>query len=228
MYFYDYTIILLLPAIILSAWAQMKVQSAFRKYSRIPNRKGITGMMVAQKLLQANGITDVGVAQVSGSLTDHYHPTKKTVFLSDTVCHESSIAAVCIAAHEVGHAIQHHVEYKPLSIRAALVPVCNIGNYASWVLLIIGLILSIEPLVQFGIILFSAVVAFQLITLPVEFNASSRALQQVSYYGILENDELKGGKKVLSAAAWTYVAAAVMAVLQLLRLLLIFGNMNRD
>ena len=228
MFFYDYTIILLLPAIILSAWAQMKVQSAFRKYSAVPNRKGITGAMVAQKLLQANGITDVGVSQVSGSLTDHYHPTKKTVFLSDTVCNQSSIAAVCIAAHEVGHAIQHHEEYKPLAIRAALVPVCNIGNYASWILLIIGLVLSLEPLVQFGIILFSAVVAFQLVTLPVEFNASSRALQQVSYYGFLDNDELRAGKKVLSAAAWTYVAAAVMAVLQLLRLLLIFGNMNRD
>ena len=140
---------------------------------------------------------------------------------------ESSIASICVAAHEVGHAIQHHEEYKPLSIRSMLVPAANLGNYASWILLIAGLILSIEPLVQIGIILFTFVVLFQIVTLPVEFNASSRALKQVAYYGFLDNDELVGGKKVLSAAAWTYVAAAVMAILQLLRLLLIFGN-NRD
>ena len=227
MFYFDPTYVLLIPAIILSIWAQFKVQSSFNRYSRVYSRSGITGAQVAQKLLQANGIYDVGIERVGGSLTDHYHPTKKKLFLSETVYGESSIAAISVAAHEVGHAIQHHEEYKPLSIRSMLVPAANLGNYASWILLIAGLILSIEPLVQIGIILFTFVVLFQIVTLPVEFNASSRALKQVAYYGFLDNDELVGGKKVLSAAAWTYVAAAVMAILQLLRLLLIFGN-NRD
>ena len=227
MFYFDPTYVILIPAIILSIWAQFKVQSSFNRYSRVYSRSGITGAQVAQKLLQANGIYDVGIERVGGSLTDHYHPTKKKLFLSETVYGESSIAAICVAAHEVGHAIQHHEEYKPLSIRSMLVPAANLGNYASWILLIAGLILSIEPLVQIGIILFTFVVLFQIVTLPVEFNASSRALKQVAYYGFLDNDELVGGKKVLSAAAWTYVAAAVMAILQLLRLLLIFGN-NRD
>lgn len=227
MFYFDPTYVLLIPAIILSIWAQFKVQSSFNRYSRVYSRSGITGAQVAQKLLQANGIYDVGIERVGGSLTDHYHPTKKKLFLSETVYGESSIASICVAAHEVGHAIQHHEEYKPLSIRSMLVPAANLGNYASWILLIAGLILSIEPLVQIGIILFTFVVLFQIVTLPVEFNASSRALKQVAYYGFLDNDELVGGKKVLSAAAWTYVAAAVMAILQLLRLLLIFGN-NRD
>lgn len=227
MFYWDPTFVLLIPAIILSLWAQLKVQSNFNRYSRVYSRSGITGDQVAQKLLQANGITDVGIARVSGSMTDHYHPTKKMLFLSETVYGESSIAAICVAAHEVGHAIQHHEEYKPLAIRSMLVPAANLGSYASWILLIIGLIFSFDALVQIGIILFAFVVAFQLVTLPVEFNASSRALQQVAYYGFLDNSELAGGKKVLSAAAWTYVAAAVMAILQLLRLLLIFGS-NRD
>ncbi|MGI5873178.1 MAG: zinc metallopeptidase [Bacillota bacterium] len=219
---YDSTFILLIPAILLSLWAQFKVQGNFNKYSKVYSRSGITGAQVAKKLLELNGITDVAVAATQGSLTDHYHPTKKTVFLSETVYGESTISAIAVAAHECGHAIQHNVGYTPLTIRSMLVPVANIGSYASWILLIAGLAFSWDPLVQIGILLFSCVVLFQVVTLPVEFNASSRALQQLSYYGILANDEIQGGKKVLSAAAWTYVAAAVMAILQLLRLIMIF------
>lgn len=226
-FYFDPTIILLIPAIILSIWAQFKVQSNFNHYAKVYSRSGMTGAQVARKLLDANGIQDVGIERVRGSLTDHYHPTKKMLYLSETVYGESTIAAISVAAHEVGHAIQHSVGYKPLTIRSMLVPAANLGSSASWILLIVGLIFAWEPLVELGIILFTCVVLFQLVTLPVEFNASSRALQQVAYYGILSSDELPGGKKVLSAAAWTYVAAAVMAVLQLLRLLLIFAG-NRE
>lgn len=225
--YYDITILLLLPAVILSAWAQLKVQSTFNKYSRIQSCSGLTGRDVALMILRNNGINDVPVSAVAGNLTDHYHPSKRQLFLSESVYDKTSIAAICVAAHEAGHAIQHNVGYAPLSFRSMLVPVANIGNYASWTLLILGLILSIDPLIQLGIALFSFVVLFQVVTLPVEFNASSRALQQLSYYGVLGNDELKGGKKVLNAAALTYVAAAVMAILQLLRLLLIFAS-HRD
>lgn len=227
MFYFDPTIILLIPAIILSIWAQCKVQSGFRRYANVYSRSGMTGAQVARKLLDANGIHDVGIQRVTGNLTDHYHPTKKMLYLSDSVYGESSVAAISVAAHEVGHAIQHSVGYKPLNIRSMLVPAANIGSNASWILLILGLIFSIDPLVQLGIVLFTCVVLFQVVTLPVEFNASSRALQQVAYYGILSSDELAGGKKVLSAAAWTYVAAAVMSILQLLRLLLIFAG-NRE
>lgn len=227
MFYFDPTIIILIPAVILSIWAQCKVQSGFRRYANVYSRSGMTGAQVARKLLDANGIHDVGIERVAGNLTDHYHPTKKMLYLSESVYGESSVAAISVAAHEVGHAIQHSVGYKPLNIRSMLVPVANLGSNASWILLILGLILSIEPLVQLGIVLFTCVVLFQVVTLPVEFNASSRALQQVSYYGILSGDELTGGKKVLSAAAWTYVAAAIMSILQLLRLLLIFAG-DRD
>lgn len=227
MFYFDPTIIILIPAIILSLWAQMKVQSNFNRYAKVYSRSGMTGAQVARKLLDANGIHDVGIERVAGSMTDHYHPTKKMLYLSETVYGQSTIAAISVAAHEVGHAIQHSVGYKPLSIRSTLVPLATLGSNASWIILIIGLIFAMQPLVELGILLFSCVVLFQLVTLPVEFNASSRALQQVAYYGILSNDELYGGKKVLSAAAWTYVAAAVMSILQLLRLLLIFAG-NRE
>lgn len=227
MFYFDPTIIILIPAVILSIWAQCKVQSGFRRYAEVYSRSGMTGAQVARKLLDVNGIHDVGIERVAGNLTDHYHPTKKMLYLSESVYGSTSVAAVSVAAHEVGHAIQHSVGYKPLSIRSMLVPVANLGSNASWILLILGLIFSIDPLVQLGIVLFTCVVLFQVVTLPVEFNASSRALQQVSYYGILSSDELAGGKKVLSAAAWTYVAAAIMSILQLLRLLLIFAG-DRD
>lgn len=226
-YYFDPTFILLIPAIILSIWAQFKVHSNFNRYTKVYSRSGLTGAQVAKILLNANGITDVGIERVAGNLTDHYHPTKKMLYLSESVYGNSSISAISVAAHEVGHAIQHHENYAPLKIRSMLVPAAQIGDYASWILLIAGLILSISPLVELGIVLFSFVVLFQIVTLPVEFNASSRALQQLAYYGILDSSEIPGGKKVLSAAAWTYVASAVMAILQLLRLMLIFAG-NRE
>lgn len=228
MFFYDPTFILLIPALLLAGWAQYKVQSTFHRYSRMQSNSGFTGAQVARKLLQANGIDDVTVEPVRGNLTDHYHPTKKKLFLSESVFNESSISAICVAAHEAGHAIQHEQEYKPLSIRSMLVPVANFGNYTAWILFFVGLIFSMDFLVEIGIVLFTFVVLFQLVTLPVEFNASSRALAQVSYHGILNNEELRYGKKVLNAAALTYVAAALMAILQLLRLLIIFGGLRRD
>ncbi len=228
MFFYDPTFIILIPALLLAGWAQYKVQSTFHRYSRVPSSTGITGAQVARKLLQDNGIDDVTVEPVRGNLTDHYHPTKKTLFLSEPVFGASSISAICVAAHEVGHAIQHQEDYKPLSIRSMLVPVANFGNYTAWILFFLGLIFSMDFLVQIGIVLFTFVVLFQLVTLPVEFNASARALAQVSYQGFLNNDELRYGKKVLNAAALTYVAAALMAILQLLRLLIIFGGLRRD
>jgi hypothetical protein len=228
MFFYDPTFLLLIPGLILAGWAQFKVQSTFSRYSRVPSNSGITGAQVARKILDANGIYDVSVEATRGNLTDHYHPTKKKLFLSESVYNKSSIAAICVAAHEVGHAIQHQKDYKPLSIRSVLVPVASFGSYTAWILFFAGLIFSMDFLLEIGIVLFSAVVLFQLVTLPVEFNASSRALAQVSYHGFLTNDELRYGKKVLNAAAWTYVAAAMMAILQLLRLLIIFGGVRRD
>lgn len=228
MFFYDPTFILLIPALILAGWAQYKVQSTFHRYARVPSSSGITGAQVARKLLLANGIDDVIVEPVKGNLTDHYHPTKKTLFLSEPVFGASTISAISVAAHEVGHAIQHKEGYKPLSIRSMLVPVANFGNYTAWILFFVGLIFSMDFLVEIGIVLFTFVVLFQLVTLPVEFNASARALAQVSYQGFLSNDEVRYSKKVLNAAALTYVAAALMAVLQLLRLLIIFGGLRRD
>lgn len=228
MFFYDPTFIILIPALLLAGWAQYKVQSTFHRYSRVQSNSGITGAQVARKLLQANGIDDVTVEPVRGNLTDHYHPTKKVLFLSEPVFGASTISAISVAAHEVGHAIQHREEYKPLSIRSMLVPVANFGNYTAWILFFVGLIFSMDFLVEIGIVLFTFVVLFQLVTLPVEFNASSRALAQISYQGFLNNDELRYGKKVLNAAALTYVAAALMAILQLLRLLIIFGGLRRD
>ena len=228
MFFYDPTFILLIPALILAGWAQYKVQSTFHRYARVPSSSGITGAQVARKLLLANGIDDVTVEPVKGNLTDHYHPTKKTLFLSEPVFGASTISAISVAAHEVGHAIQHKEGYKPLSIRSMLVPVANFGNYTAWILFFVGLIFSMDFLVEIGIVLFTFVVLFQLVTLPVEFNASARALAQVSYQGFLSNDEVRYSKKVLNAAALTYVAAALMAVLQLLRLLIIFGGLRRD
>lgn len=222
-FFFDPTMIILLPAIILSAWAQMQVSGNFSRYSQVYAKSGLTGGEVARRLLQANGIHDVPVEPVRGNLTDHYDPRKQVVRLSQSVYDKTSLAAISVAAHEVGHAIQHDQDYVPLRIRSALAPVAQFGSYGSWILLILGLIFSIQPLVQFGIYLFAAVVLFQLVTLPVEFNASARALVQLESGGYLTSDEITGSKKVLRAAALTYVAAVIMAVAQLLRLLLISG-----
>lgn len=232
-YYYGYgidpTYILIIIAAIISLIAQGLVKSTFSRYSRVAGARGITGAQAAEIILRANGINDVTVQRVSGSLTDHYDPRTKTVNLSETVYNKTSVAAVGVAAHECGHAIQHDVGYIPLTFRSALVPVANIGSQLSWVFIILGLILSYNhTLITIGILMFSLAVLFQLVTLPVEFNASSRALEQLESQGILDSREIGGTRKVLSAAALTYVASAATAILQLLRLIILFGGDKRD
>ena len=227
MFYYDATYLILIPALIISFWAQTKINSAFDRYSRISTMKGITGAQVARMLLDSDGLYDVPVELVGGRLSDHYDPKNRVMRLSHEVFYGNSVASIGVAAHETGHAIQHKEKYAPLTLRNSIVPVVNIGSSFSWILFIGGMILGLPSLVQFGIFLFSGVVVFQLITLPVEFNASSRALRILDEKQILYNEELKGARAVLNAAAMTYVAGAIMAVSQLLRLL-ILSNRNRD
>lgn len=228
-FYYDPTYILIIIAAVISLIAQARVSSAFSKYSSVLARCGMTGAMAAERILHSQGIHDVTVRRVSGKLTDHYNPKDKTLNLSDSVYDRISIAAIGVAAHECGHAIQHARHYAPLSFRSALVPVANIGSKLSWFFIILGIIMSFnQTLLYVGIIMFSAAVLFQLVTLPVEFNASSRALALLSSEGILAADETSKARKVLSAAALTYVAAAASAILQLLRLIMLFGGRDRD
>lgn len=223
--YFDSTIIILIPAIILTMYAQSKIQSEYSKYSKVRTSKGYTGAQVAREILNQNGLSDVNIELVGGKLSDHYDPRTKVLRLSNEVYNGSSIAANAIAAHEVGHAIQHAKAYAPLKIRNAIVPVVNIASQAAWPLIFIGLFFAqFQNLLNIGIIMFSATVIFQLVTLPVEFNASERALNQLSQGGILVGNEVAQGKKVLSAAALTYVAAAASAMTQLLRLLMIRNN----
>ncbi len=211
-----------------SMYYQYKVSSTFSKYSKVQNSRGVTGADVARALLRFNGITDVSVESVSGNLTDHYDPSKKVIRLSQNVFNSASISALSVAAHETGHAVQHAKGYVPLSLRSAIYPVVNLSNKLAFPLIFIGLLLGGNyTLAQVGIILFGAVVAFYIITLPVEFNASSRALSMLTEYGYLSETEIKSSKKVLGAAAMTYVAAAATSLLQLLRLIAIVGN-RRD
>lgn len=219
--YFDPTMIILLPALIISFWAQMKVKSSYARYSEVHSKNGYTGASVARMILDAYGLFDIPIQCIGGQLTDHYDPGKRVVNLSQGVYNSTSIAAIGVAAHEIGHAIQHQEGYAPIKIRMALVPVANIGSQASWILFFMGIVLSIEPLVNFGIILFSAAVLFQLVTLPVEFNASNRAMKVLNSKAILYQDELKGARSVLTAAGLTYVAAAITAISQLLRLLAI-------
>ena len=221
MFFYDNTMIILLPAIIISALAQIKIKSSFSKYSKVNTINAYTGAQVARMLLDEAGLFDIPVEIVHGKLTDHYDPTKRVMRLSEEVYYGSSVAAIGVAAHETGHAIQHKEHYAPLALRNAIVPAVNFSSNASWLLFFIGIILSVPSLIYIGIILFSAVVMFQLITLPVEFNASSRALKILDSRNILYGEEIKGAKSVLSAAAMTYLSAALMAISQLIRLVLI-------
>lgn len=223
-FYYDSTYLLLIPAILLSLYAQTKVQSTFNKYLRVPARSGITGGQAARELLRQNQVYDVKVEQVSGRLSDHYDPRSKTLRLSPEVYGSSSLASLGVSAHEVGHAFQHANEYGPLKFRNAIVPVANIGSNLAFPLLLLGLVLSIPALVQVGIIAFSVAVLFQLITLPVEYNASNRAIAALETGGIIQRDETGPTRKVLNAAALTYVAATLMSVLQLLRLILISGG----
>ena len=227
-YYFDPTYILIIIAAIISLIAQWRVNSAFSKYSRVASMSGMTGAQAARMILQSNGINDVSVQRISGKLTDHYNPSTKVLNLSESVYGSTSVAAIGVAAHECGHAIQHARGYFPLSLRTALVPVANIGSQLSWVFIIVGAILSFnQTLITIGIIMFSAAVLFQLVKLPVEFNASARALEQLESNGILYRDEVSQTRKVLSAAALTYVAAAATAILQLLRLIILFGGRGR-
>lgn len=228
-YYYDPTYILMIIAAVISLIAQLLVNSRYSKYSKVSSRSGFTGAQAASHILQSQGIYDVSIRRVSGKLTDHYDPRNKTLNLSESVYDSFSVAAVGVAAHECGHAIQHAKGYAPLSLRSALVPIANFGSKLSWLFIILGIFFSMnQTLLYIGIIMFSAAVLFQLVTLPVEFNASSRALKLLTQTNILRNDEVRKTRKVLTAAALTYVAAAATAVLQLLRLILLFGGRNRD
>ncbi|HPN36349.1 MAG TPA: zinc metallopeptidase [bacterium] len=213
--------ILLLPALILSVYAQWKVSSTFKKMSERRAASGLTGAQVARMLLQRNGIDDVKVETVPGSLSDHYDPTQKVLRLSEPVYDSNSLAALGVAAHETGHAIQHHTAYSALSLRSAILPMANIGSKLAIPLFLGGMLMRMDFLITIGIVLFIGAVAFTLVTLPVEFNASRRAMAQLTSGGFLRNDEIQGAKSVLDAAALTYVAAAAMAVVQLIRLIMI-------
>ncbi len=226
----DWTYFLVLIGAVLSMIASAKVNSTFNKYSRVRSASGMTGAEAAQRILQQNGIYDVAVEHVSGNLTDHYDPKNKVLRLSDATYASNSVAAVGVAAHECGHALQHNVGYLPLRIRSAIVPAANLGSRLGIPIILLGVLLGSNYfLVQLGIWVFSLAVLFQIVTLPVEFNASSRAMAMMERYGILAGDELRSTRKVLSAAAMTYVAAAASSILQLLRLILLFGgNRRRD
>ena len=224
---FDWTILLVLPGLIISIWAQIKVSSTFKKYSKTTTVKGLSGYGAARRILDANGLQDVKIEQIRGELTDHYDPRANVIRLSESVYHATSPAAIGVAAHEAGHAIQYAKGYSPIKLRAKLVPVTNFGSMLSMPLFIIGLIFAFEPLLVAGIILYSLVALFQLVTLPVEFDASSRAMSVLQSSGILNDDELSASKKVLSAAAMTYVAALLTSLLTLLRLLVLANGRRR-
>ena len=229
-YYFDWTYILVVIGLVLSLAASAKVNGTFSKYSRTWSRSGITGAEAARQILNANGIYDVTVRQVPGNLTDHFDPRSRTVNLSAAVYGSTSISAIGVAAHECGHVIQDAREYVPLKIRAALVPVANIGSNLAIPLIILGVIIGGvgSPRAEIGILMFSLAVLFQLVTLPVEFNASSRALKILGDSRILAEDEVKKAREVLGSAALTYVAAAASSILQLLRLVILFGGRRND
>ena len=230
-YYWDPTYILVVIGAVICMIASARVKGTFNKYSQLRSMSGMNGAQVAQRVLQAAGIYDVQVRHVSGSLTDHYDPRTKTVNLSDPVYNATSVAALGVAAHECGHAIQHAKSYAPLSIRSALVPIANFGSMFAWPVILIGLLFNTRSsglIIDIGILLFSAAVLFQLVTLPVEFDASRRALVMLRTQGILADDELRYTRRVLKSAALTYVASAAAAILQLLRIILITNGRRRD
>lgn len=230
-YYYDWTYLLVLIGVVICMAASGRVNSVFSRYSRVRSHSGMTGKEAAERILRRNGIYDVQVIHIPGNLTDHYNPGKKTLGLSDTVYNSSSVAAIGVAAHECGHAVQHAAGYAPLSIRGALVPVANFGSALSWPLILIGLLMNSQMsglLINLGILLFSAAVLFQIVTLPVEFNASSRAVRVLESSGMLYTEEVGDVKKVLRAAALTYVAGAASMILQFLRLIIIGGRRRND
>lgn len=230
-YYWDPTYILVVIGAVICMIASARVKGTFNKYSQLRSMSGMNGAQVAQRVLQAAGIYDVQVRHVSGSLTDHYDPRTKTLNLSDPVYNATSVAALGVAAHECGHAIQHAKSYAPLSIRSALVPIANFGSMLAWPVILIGLLFNTRSsglIIDIGILLFSAAVLFQLVTLPVEFDASRRALVMLRTQGILADDELRYTRRVLKSAALTYVASAAAAILQLLRIILITNGRRRD
>lgn len=226
-YFDYYYLILVVPAMLLAIWAQVQVKTTYRKYSRVPNSRGMTGAYAAQAVLNFYGITDVRIERVSGNLTDHYDPRSKVIRLSDGVYNSSTVAAIGIACHEAGHAAQHAENYAPIKIRNAIIPVCNIGSTIGIPLALIGWIFSFSILIYVGLGLYAAVFIFQVATLPVEFNASRRAIKVIDETQLLRDDEIGGAKKVLAAAAMTYVASMIVSLANLIRLLLRFSN-RRD
>ncbi len=225
-FYYDWTMILVIPGLLLGLYAQFKVKSTFDRYSRIRTKSGLTAEQAARALLSRGGSTNVTISRVNGSLTDHYDPSSKTLRLSDSVYGSDSVAAVGVAAHECGHALQEHDGYGLLKLRTALVPVVNIGSSLYLPIFMAGLLFSWEPLQMVGILCFGLTLLFSLVTLPVEINASKRALGMLD--GVLEAEELQGAKAVLSAAALTYLASVISSALQLLRLILISRSRNRD
>lgn len=230
-YYYDWTYLLVLIGVVICMAASSRVRSVFSRYSRVRSHSGMTGKEAAEQILRRNGIYDVQVIHIPGNLTDHYNPGKKTLGLSDSVYNSSSVAAIGVAAHECGHAVQHAVGYAPLSIRGALVPVANFGSALSCPLILVGLLMNSQMsalLINLGILLFSAAVLFQIVTLPVEFNASGRAVKVLESSGMLYPDEVGDVKKVLRAAALTYVASAASMILQFLRLIIIGGRRRND
>lgn len=226
-YHYDSTYILVIIGAVICMLASARVNSVFRRYAGVRSRSGLTGREAAERILQINGIYDVSVQHVPGNLTDHYDPRSKTLRLSDSTYSSSSVAAVGVAAHECGHAVQHATGYAPLGLRSALVPIANFGSSLAWPLILIGLLIRSDAallLIDLGILLFSAAVLFQIVTLPVEWNASSRAVKVLEKSGMLYPEEVKQTKAVLHAAALTYVASAAASILQLLRLILLAGR----
>lgn len=226
-FYLDSTMLMLIPAIIIAMWAQGKVSSTYRKYRSVRTMNGYTGEQVARMMLDEAGLYDIPVVETSGELSDHYDPMRRVVRLSRDVFHGTSVASAGIAAHEIGHAIQHKEHYKPLVLRTSIATGVNFASQMSMILFVLGIFLSIPGLTTIGIIFFSASVIYQLVTLPVEFNASSRALKVLEGRGILLGNEVDGAKKVLGAAAMTYVAAALMSITQLLRLIAL-SNRNND
>ena len=227
LFYYDYTYwMMLLPVLLITIYAQAKVSSNFKRYSQVTNRRYLTGAQAAEAVLRRHGIYDVRIERVSGNLTDHYDPRTNVIRLSQSVYDSPTIAAVGVAAHEAGHAVQYAVGYGPIRLRSALIPVTQIGSQFGIVLLILGIVMSFEPMFLAGIVLFGATTVFQLVTLPVEYNASHRAIETIESAHLLDDEEVLGAKKVLSAAALTYVAALLTSVVQLLRFILLFAGRN--
>ena len=227
-YWFDPTYMLVLIGLLLSLGASALVKSTFAKYSKVRSMSGLTGAEAARRVLNASGIYDVRIERVAGNLTDHYDPRSKVLRLSSSTYGSNSVAAVCVAARECGHAVQDAKHYGPLVLRSTLVPAANLGSTAAWPIFILGLIFSMRPLLTLGILLFGLAVLFQLVTLPVEINASTRAVRILENTGILTSGELTGGKAVLRAAALTYVASLAASILQLLRLIILAGGRDRD